>query len=175
MESPRVLTVLALGRRNLWAKEGNHSSLGNRTGRALGTLRLFLPFLVLRFIDLEEESWSSRWLYSTVLLSLRKSWSSLVAQWVKDLALSALSLQQLRLLLWCWFDIWLGNFHVQQVCSPPPPKKERKENPERSFMALLSMVLFRKCDSTPFWILGLSCNSRTKGKVLAKNLLQHLY
>ena len=36
-------------------------------------------------------------------------WSSLVAQRVKDLALS---LMWLWLLLWCGFDPWPGNFHV---------------------------------------------------------------
>ena len=34
-------------------------------------------------------------------------WSSRVAQWVKDLALSLL---WLGLLLWCRFDPWPGNF-----------------------------------------------------------------
>ena len=40
--------------------------------------------------------------------------SSLVAQWVKDLALS---------LLWCQFDPW--NFHRLQV--QPKKKKKKKE------------------------------------------------
>ena len=44
--------------------------------------------------------------------SKNKRRSSLVVQWVKDLALS---LQQLRLLLWCGFDPWPGNFYMLQV------------------------------------------------------------
>ena len=40
------------------------------------------------------------------LLNGLKFWSFLVAQWVKDLALS---------LMWCWFDPWPGNFHMQWV------------------------------------------------------------
>ena len=42
-------------------------------------------------------------------------WSSLMAQWVKD---SALSLQCLGLLLWHRFDLWphtTGNFHMPQL------------------------------------------------------------
>ena len=39
-------------------------------------------------------------------------WSSLAAQWVKDLALS---LPWPGLLLWCRFDPWPGNFHMPQV------------------------------------------------------------
>ena len=35
--------------------------------------------------------------------------SFLVAQWVKDLALSLL---WLKLLLWLGFDLWPGNFHM---------------------------------------------------------------
>ena len=46
--------------------------------------------------------------------------SSLVAQWVKDLALS---LQQLRLLLWCMFSPWPEKFHMLQTW----PKKKKKE------------------------------------------------
>ena len=37
--------------------------------------------------------------------------SSLVAQWVKDL----MSLQQIRLLLWCGFDPWPRNFYRPQA------------------------------------------------------------
>ena len=40
------------------------------------------------------------------------SWSSLVVQWVKDLALS---LQHLGSLLWLEFDPWLGNFCMPWV------------------------------------------------------------
>ena len=50
-------------------------------------------------------------------------WNSLgnlpVVQRVKDLVLS---LQQLKSLLWCGFDLWPRNFHMPQVC--PPKKKE---------------------------------------------------
>ena len=45
--------------------------------------------------------------------------SSLVAQWVKDLALP---LQQLGSLLWHMFLYWPGNFHMLQVQS----KKKKK-------------------------------------------------
>ena len=38
-------------------------------------------------------------------------WSSLVAQWVKDLALLLL---RVRSLLWPRFDPWLGKFHMLQ-------------------------------------------------------------
>ena len=38
--------------------------------------------------------------------------SSLMAWWVKDLAVS---LQQLGSLLWYRFDPWLGNFYMPQV------------------------------------------------------------
>ena len=33
-------------------------------------------------------------------------------QWVKD---PALSLEWLGLLLWCWFHLWPGNFHMLWV------------------------------------------------------------
>ena len=39
-------------------------------------------------------------------------WSSLVAQWVRDLVLLLL---QLWLLLWCRFDPWFRNFCTLQV------------------------------------------------------------
>ena len=35
-----------------------------------------------------------------------------MAQWVRDLVLSLL---WLRLLLWCEFDPWPGNFHMLQI------------------------------------------------------------
>ena len=41
--------------------------------------------------------------------------SSLVAQWVKDLALSLLWLRPLK---WCRFDPWPGNFYMPWA----PPK-----------------------------------------------------
>ena len=43
--------------------------------------------------------------------------NSFVVQQIKDLALS---LQQLRLLLWCGFDPWPGNFYMLQAW----PKKK---------------------------------------------------
>jgi len=47
-------------------------------------------------------------------------YSSLMAQWVKDPALSLLCL---GLLLWCGFDPWLGNFRMLWV----RPKGKKKE------------------------------------------------
>ena len=44
-----------------------------------------------------------------------------VAQWVKNLALS---LQRLRVLLWCGFDPWPGNFHMPRAW---PKKREKKK------------------------------------------------
>ena len=43
-----------------------------------------------------------------------KKWTkgSSVAQWVKD---PVLSLQQLKLLLWCMFNLWPENFYMQWV------------------------------------------------------------
>ena len=45
-------------------------------------------------------------------LRIRSGWSSLVALWVKDLALSRL---WFRLLLWRRFDPWPVNFCTPQV------------------------------------------------------------
>ena len=50
-----------------------------------------------------------------VKIKMRSIASSLVAQWVKDLALS---------LLWCEFDPWSRNFCMWQA----QPKKERERN-----------------------------------------------
>ena len=52
------------------------------------------------------------YLNKAVTLIQKKPLSSLVAQKVKDLALSLL---WLWLLLWCGFDPWPGNFHMPQV------------------------------------------------------------
>ena len=49
----------------------------------------------------------------------QKAWSSLVAQWIKDLVVS---LQQLGSLLQCSFDPWPGNFHMPWA-QPPKIKK----------------------------------------------------
>ena len=43
-----------------------------------------------------------------------RCWSSLVAQWVKDLALS---------LLWCGFYPWPGNSHIPWAPAPHPLKE----------------------------------------------------
>ena len=48
-----------------------------------------------------------------------KTWSSLVAQRVKD---QALSLLPLRSLLWFRLDPWLGNFHMPMMW----PKRKKK-------------------------------------------------
>ena len=50
--------------------------------------------------------------------------SALVAQWVRDPALVPI---WLRSLLWCRFDPWPGNFHVQRARPPPPKKKVYKK------------------------------------------------
>ena len=47
-----------------------------------------------------------------------KKWSSLVAQQVKDLALS---------LLWCRFDPWPGNFHMPWAWPKKEKEKEKKQ------------------------------------------------
>ena len=62
-----------------------------------------------------------------------ESTSSLVAQQVKDLALSV---QHLGSLLWNGFDPWPGNFHMSWMW--PPPKKKKTESKRSS--ALLSMI-----------------------------------
>ena len=49
---------------------------------------------------------------------VRKRWISPVAQAVKD---PVLSLQRLRLLLWCEFDLWPGNFQHMRIV-----KKKKK-------------------------------------------------
>ena len=59
--------------------------------------------------------------------------SSLVAQQVKD---SALSLQQLRLLLWCGFHPWPGNFCMPQMW----PKKRERERERNSSLHFLLFV-----------------------------------
>ena len=52
---------------------------------------------------------AKKYLFSFFKISSK---SSLVAQWVKDLALS---LQQLESLLWHRFDPWPRNFYMPQV------------------------------------------------------------
>ena len=58
--------------------------------------------------------------------------SSLVVQWVKDLALS---LQWLGLLLWLRFDPGPGNSYAMGVAKKPKPKpKNPQKNRERSYI-----------------------------------------
>ena len=59
------------------------------------------------------------------------SWSSLVAQWVKDLALSLLWLGSL---MWCGFHPWPGNFCT--LWEQPKKKKKKKEKKEKEKKAL---------------------------------------
>ena len=47
---------------------------------------------------------------------MRMSWSSLVAQWVKD---QVLSLLWLGSLMWLEYDPWPENFHMPQVQVQP--------------------------------------------------------
>ena len=55
-----------------------------------------------------------------------ESWSSLVAQWVKD---PMLSLQQLGSLLWHGFSLWPGNFHMPAVQPKIKIKKKIELSP----------------------------------------------
>lgn len=55
-------------------------------------------------------------------LKFKELGSSLMAQWVKDLALS---LQQLRLLLWCRFSPWPSEFNMPRA----DQRKKLKQNP----------------------------------------------
>lgn len=54
----------------------------------------------------------------------RQSWSSWVAQQVKDLIFSLL---RLRSLLWHWFDPWPGSLFMPWA---QPEKKRRERQPE---------------------------------------------
>ena len=60
--------------------------------------------------------------------------SFLVAQWVKDLALSLL---WLRSLLWYKFDLWSGNFHMLKVRPNQTPTKKKQRKKENSVMIVL--------------------------------------
>lgn len=53
-----------------------------------------------------------------------------VAQWVKNLALS---LQRLRVLLWCGFDPRPGNFHMPRAW---PKKREKKKKTVSMYMCI---------------------------------------
>ena len=55
-----------------------------------------------------------------------------MGQWVTD---PALSLQWLRLLMWCRFDPWPGNFYMLWVW---PKKQKQKLNSEKLFSASTS-------------------------------------
>jgi len=61
--------------------------------------------------------------------------SSLVAQQVRDLALS---LQQLGSRLWHWFDPWPGNFHMPQTW---PKHRDQPGQRKAEFEAILSCFL----------------------------------
>ena len=52
-------------------------------------------------------------------------WRCLVAQWVKD---PALSQQRPESLLWQRFELWPGNFHVSQAW----PKKQKQKNQKKN-------------------------------------------
>ena len=72
-------------------------------------------------------------------LGLRSYQRCLVTHWVRDLALS---LQQLRLLLWHGFHLWPGNFHMPWVW---PEKKKEKKVIECSYCFALEF---------PSWLIG---------------------
>ena len=64
------------------------------------------------------------------------SWSSLVAQWVKDLALS---LQWFGLLLWPGFDPWPGKFHMLLV--QPQTSKQTEKNQKVKLLQFLQLLV----------------------------------
>ena len=67
-------------------------------------------------------------------------WSSLVAQWVKDLVLP---LQWLWSLLCCGFIPWPGNLHVPQAWPKETPPKN-KNSVLMSISSFITIVLIRK-------------------------------
>ena len=67
------------------------------------------------------------------------SWSSLVAQWVKDLALSLLWLGSL---MWCGFHPWPGNFCT--LWEQPKKKKKRKKRKKKRRKHFLCMATLSK-------------------------------
>ena len=56
-------------------------------------------------------------------------WSSFVMQRVKDVAMS---LQQLRLLLWCWYHPLQGNFCMPWMLQKKKKKRHKQVLKERS-------------------------------------------
>ena len=65
------------------------------------------------------------------------TWSSLVEQWVKDLASSLLCFWSLLLL---GFDPWPGNFHMPQA----QPKKKKKKRLNKSWPSEIYLIYFRR-------------------------------
>ena len=68
-------------------------------------------------------------------LEMGQRGSSLVVQWVKDLALPQL---WYRWHPWLGFDPWPRNFHLPWVC--PPPNKKRFKKEKRARERLLGSV-----------------------------------
>ena len=98
-------------------------------GRATRTTRL--PHLCIGlcyiFITLSEISTVFRTVSSQLHGHRLKPepWSSLVAQWVRNLALS---LRWPDSLLWCKFKPWLRNFHTCCSCGKTNKQKKKKKN-----------------------------------------------
>ena len=64
--------------------------------------------------------------------------NSLVAQWVKD---PALSLQKPESLLWYRFDPWPGNFHMLRAWQKKKKKKKQEKKHVPNF-ANIKIVIF---------------------------------
>ena len=71
--------------------------------------------------------------FFSIKLKIRHQ-SSLVAQGIKD---SALSLLWLALLLWCGFDPWPGNFSMPREW---PEKKKKKRERDQKVLKCLNSV-----------------------------------
>ena len=69
-------------------------------------------------------------------LKTKKEWSSLVAQWAKD---PALSLQQLGSLPWCRFNPWPRKFHMLQE---QPKEKKKDKGWKKTFYFYLLLFCF---------------------------------
>ena len=77
--------------------------------------------------------------------------SSPVAQQVKD---PVLSLQRLRLLLWCGFDLWPGNFHMLLVYPKTKSKSECRRGAHTQMSSSSCLVSTVQCfhySSSFFW------------------------
>ena len=70
-------------------------------------------------------------------LKTKKEWSSLVAQWAKD---PALSLQQLGSLPWCRFNPWPRKFHMLQ--EQPKEKKKKTKGGRKHFIFTFFYFVF---------------------------------